>query len=445
MSINLTGSQYLASTPLTNVAHFEVSMGGMYYPTSISGTQTFFTISDNTTNTDVFALWLNSFNTLHLLAGATTQTVTVSSLVNSWHQLAASYNDVNHIAKLYLDGTLILSFTYSGNIVNSVNRVITFGGDIYTSTNAITKLVSPFYFTAELPSSSFMAYLSMDSSFIGTEDDLYSFWQLSTVTDLSDQLSQNNLNIYGTGASTSFDPVNYVYPQVAESITSKQTKTNSLLNGYEMRAYIGPYKYQGWDENNVYKGSNYQINYIDWIDISSFCTGKLDIKHTLESTQATLTGINFDGSIMVSDRSVLIKVHFYDAATKTWGLWHDYYLGYIIKGTITVDWHSNDWSFDLEGDYYYLNQTNAQDYTFGNLNVAKGKSASATSELALYEAEKQTEGFIGTDVTAKMSTDGNLSTTWISDGVPQVPTVQPVSKPYPKINQTMWPRTSAED
>lgn len=357
--------------------------------------------------------------------------------LNQWYNISIKYNDVTKTAICYVDGVAKSVISYLSTL--TTNNRIYFGGIPGSITNSA--ILSPYVFNTNKTDMELLAIARQNKSFYGNEG-IRNFWWLDNNTNVKDNCEEHDLNIVGS-PSTSSNPTGWSFLNPVETLNSKKLRTQSLELGYKLTAFVGPFKYQGWDENNVFAGSNYTLT-SDWTEVSSICTN-WSISHGENSTTTSLSGVNFNEALLTDDRAMLFKVQFHPSTQGIWSNQSDYYLGYIISGSIKKDWNTNNWSLNLEGDYYYLNQTNVIPLEFGAVNVAKNKSAVATSTLIMSDAEKTKEGFLGNDVSPSKAVDSNLDSVFISEGVPSTPKVKTSSKTTPTISEVYFPRTAEND
>ena len=180
-----------------------------------------------------------------------------------------------------------------------------------------------------------------------------------------------------------------------------------------------------------------------WTDISNLVS-HASISGSISQGGYTcdLSGFNYDSTLIKHDASVVIKIQVYPnytnlafvvgdstvgagyyvggngSTTLGWTLVKDFFFGYIKQGSISVDENRNTWSCSIEGIQQYLKKSDCPGHHFGWTDLARGKSANASSTLVDTTQESGVEYISASTVEASNVTDGNVDTIWVSNEAP---------------------------
>jgi len=134
----------------------------------------------------------------------------------------------------------------------------------------------------------------------------------------------------------------------------------------------------------------------------------------------SLRGIDYDVAYLGLDKAIVVldRITVNGVVKYDWGL---YFRGIVTAGEHADDYrHGGPWDRELQGLQAPLRLANAPRITAGPVDIAYGKSVSATSTLADPASEAGSGEFLGVSVNLDPDnvTDANLNTVWISQTAP---------------------------
>lgn len=188
---------------------------------------------------------------------------------------------------------------------------------------------------------------------------------------------------------------------------------------------------------------------VQWYEITDKVTS-INVSGQLDeysgTWSASLSGIKYDSAVIDADLAILIQVNVYpdypsvrvaqdisswdgivvQPTTVGWSGWKDFFLGYVVQGSVSKDVSGNTWSFTAEGTSQYMKRSTSPAKSFGRKNLALNKSTKTSSVLQNLIFERQgTPGgedeYSGSpDVSGAAAVDGDMGTLWVSEGFPSV-------------------------
>ena len=161
----------------------------------------------------------------------------------------------------------------------------------------------------------------------------------------------------------------------------------------------------------------------DWTAITDIVTSVSfpdgwDMQGAAADWQATLRGQNYDPITIGPEKCVLAMRRFYDGSWSDWWVW---WCGWIkaMPGVFDDYREGGNWQVEIGSLSIFTKTNDAPALRFGKTNVARGKSATASSTLANAVLEQGKGEFMGLpSLAASQAVDGNMDTLWVSNGAP---------------------------
>lgn len=138
--------------------------------------------------------------------------------------------------------------------------------------------------------------------------------------------------------------------------------------------------------------------------------------------RASLNGRRYDSTLMDNDNSVVAQIRQrpYNGSLATWSPWRVFFIGYIRECKIGDDGAmAKTWDMDVEGLSQYAATTETPPRHYGKNDLAEGKPVTVSSTLEDPYQEFGTGEYTGfPELSGDMVNDADMSTLWISNGIP---------------------------
>lgn len=163
-----------------------------------------------------------------------------------------------------------------------------------------------------------------------------------------------------------------------------------------------------------------------WLEVTQYFTGmSLDWQRSGNTVtwSVPLTGLHFNSALFQQDHTLVAMYRMYPADDDGgWSEWTLLFAGSIV-GQSPQDRYHGDGPFSLkvEGPQAYLRLKEIPAHQFGRVNLAENRPVTVSSTLSDVMLEANSGEFTGApSVAASNVNDGQMSTLWISDTVPDV-------------------------
>jgi hypothetical protein len=188
-------------------------------------------------------------------------------------------------------------------------------------------------------------------------------------------------------------------------------------------------RYPGGDDPDHFSGFHTDGAVVsEWLDITDLVTGSVTFSQEYSDGiglwSASLQGVSFNSRLLARDNAVLCMWRFRpkDGDLDDWTDWTVAFLGYFktVNASETYK-REKSWRAAVEGVSQYLVNTDAPPSHSGKVDVAAGKSVTVSSVLPdpwLEHDSGEYQGYPSLD--GANLVDGDLTTLWISQNVPQV-------------------------
>jgi hypothetical protein len=183
-----------------------------------------------------------------------------------------------------------------------------------------------------------------------------------------------------------------------------------------------------------------------WIDVTSYITGcslGWSRQGNVIVWEANLPGQNYNRSYFQRDNTIMAQVRFSPAGESGgWTDWVVLFFGSITNKNVRDDYkQGGEFTLKVEGPQAYLRSKSIDSHRFGRNNLAENRPVTVSSTLLDVRQEADSGEFTGApSVEGANLVDGNLSTLWISQTVPDVTQEsRPTGSFYARISE-IYPR-----
>lgn len=190
----------------------------------------------------------------------------------------------------------------------------------------------------------------------------------------------------------------------------------------EFRYYTADLSYDAAELLNISVNSTYppsgDFTAITEIVTSVSLSDGWDMQGACADWQASLRGQNYDPLTIGPEKCVLAMRRLYDSSWSDWWVW---WCGWIkaMPGVFDDYREGGNWQVDIGSLSVFTKTDDAPALRFGKTNIARGKSATASSTLGNPALEQGRGEFMGLpSLAASMAVDGNMDTLWVSSGAP---------------------------
>lgn len=169
-----------------------------------------------------------------------------------------------------------------------------------------------------------------------------------------------------------------------------------------------------------------------------------EIAESIFGWQISVSGNNYDRAVYATGNRFTVYREIWSSAGNL--AQEAYYSGYILPGSIQVNWNTQNWELTVVDRLTYLSNRGAPVISVAELNVASGASTEADSYTTAETVASQNE-FIGKPILdPSQAVDNDRGTLWISAKAPtfDVPVISD-AETHPTVSEVYgWPHPSLD-